>query len=139
MIPLEFLQPQNERLKRIAKSLDLEAIKELFSDWMTLQKWGDMKALFEVWITCYDKNGKLNKPDLDLFNHSLRANLMMKAKPADMVQLIEDIQGIGMKVNTASYNLVLKAMHQEGDIIGAVNLLDWYAFLCFLCVSWCVF
>lgn len=112
------------RLQRIAVSLDLEAIKGLFADWMTLQKWGDMILVYEYWFDCYDKNGIKNMPDLGLFNHYLRANLMMKASQNDMLELISKMEDYGMKANTASYNLVLKAIHENGKVDDAVQFLD---------------
>lgn len=107
-------------------------MKELFANWMTLQKWGDMKFVFEHWLSCYDKNGNLNMPDLGLFNQYLRANLMMKMSPGDMLELVAKMEECNLKPNTASYNLVLKAMHETKDIDAAVQFLDRYAFLCFL-------
>ncbi|KAL8104570.1 hypothetical protein AgCh_028690 [Apium graveolens] len=130
LIPLEFLQSRVERLRIMAHTLDLEGIKELFADWMTLKKWDDMKFVFDVWIESYDKNGKLNQPDLDLFNHILRALLMMNETPSKMLQWIQNVQGLGlMKVNTASYNLVLKAMREQRKVDDAVKLLDWMIML----------
>lgn len=126
LVPLDFLQTKNVRLQIIAKKSDLESIKELFADWMTMLKWGDMKLVFEHWIECFDENGKKNMPDVNLYNHYLRANLMAKATPGQMLDMVADMQGFGISPNTASLNLVLKAMHEYKEINAAVKLLDRY-------------
>lgn len=114
------------RFKRIALSLDLEALKEIFATWTTLQKWDDVKLLYDIWLTCYDKNGKQNVPDLGLFNNYLRANLMSNASPVSMRELASTFEAYGRKLNTASHNLILEAMlkSRDGDIDHALNYLD---------------
>lgn len=132
LVSYELLKAHDDRLKGIARSLDLEAMKELFADWMTLQKWVDMKVVFQYWVSGYDRNGKSNKPDLDLFNHYLRANLMTKVSPDDMLNLAAGMsEEYKLNPNTASYNLVLKAMHESKEIDAALRTLDLYAFMCF--------
>ncbi|KAL1806278.1 hypothetical protein ACET3Z_029346 [Daucus carota] len=124
LVPLDFLQTHVVKLVRIAESLDLESIKELFADWMTLQKWHDMKKVFEHWSSCYDKNGKLNKPDVGLYNHYLRANLMLKASPSQLLELVSGMESLGIHPNTASFNLILKTMYLYKEVDTAVQLLD---------------
>ncbi|XP_063939654.1 pentatricopeptide repeat-containing protein At1g26460, mitochondrial isoform X2 [Daucus carota subsp. sativus] len=116
LVPLDFLQTHVVKLERIAESLDLESIKELFADWMTLQKWHDMKKVFEHWSSCYDKNGKLNKPDVGLYNHYLKANLMLKASPSQLLELVSGMESLG--------NLILKTMYLYKEVDTAVQLLD---------------
>ncbi|KAK1379475.1 Pentatricopeptide repeat-containing protein [Heracleum sosnowskyi] len=124
LVPLEFVKPRELMLKEMAESLDLEGIKEMFADWMTMQRWDDMIDMFEVWVSGYDKNGNPKKPDLDLFNHYLRANLMKRKSPDRMLDLLMMIQGYNLKANTASFNLILKSMHEHRERDAAVNLLD---------------
>ncbi|KAL4587029.1 hypothetical protein LXL04_011678 [Taraxacum kok-saghyz] len=45
------------------QTLDGDAIMNVFADWMTSQRWSDIKQLFEFWIRSLDNNGKPNKPD----------------------------------------------------------------------------
>jgi hypothetical protein len=91
---------------------------------MTSQRWGDMKQLFEFWIRSLDKNGKPNKPDVNLYNHYLRANLMNGASPIEMLDLVLRMEDSGITPNTASFNLVLKAMHQGRETEAAEKLLE---------------
>lgn len=83
-----------------------------------------MKDLFEAWVRSLDKNGKPNKPDVNLFNHYLRANLMMGASAADLLDLLAQMEHFNISQNTASFNLVLKAMHQAGETLAAEKLLE---------------
>ncbi|KAJ0512050.1 hypothetical protein HanIR_Chr11g0558891 [Helianthus annuus] len=48
----------------------------LFTGWMMSQRWPNMKQLFEFWIRPYNE-GKPSKPNVSLYNHYLRANLML--------------------------------------------------------------
>lgn len=83
-----------------------------------------MKQLFEFWVRSLDKNGKPNKPDVNLYNHYLRANLMMGAAAGDMLDLVALMDDFSVAPNTASYNLVLKAMHQARETEAAQKLLE---------------
>ncbi|ONM59420.1 Pentatricopeptide repeat-containing protein mitochondrial [Zea mays] len=62
---------------------DAAGLKETFAKYMAEQRWEDMKLLFDHWVRSLDAaTGKPNHPDVDLFNHYLRANLMTGAKRA---------------------------------------------------------
>ncbi|KAL5061625.1 hypothetical protein RYX36_023362 [Vicia faba] len=54
------------------------------------QQWHDMNDLFEAWVRSLDKNGKPNKPDVNLFNHYLRENLMIGVFADDLLDLATD-------------------------------------------------
>lgn len=100
-----------------------------------------MKALFEFWIRSLDKNGKPNKPDVSLYNHYLRANLMMDAGAADLLDLVAQIEDFAIVPNTASFNLVLKAMYQARETEAAEKLLQRLVFCSisfFLCFGKCI-
>ncbi|KAJ0095823.1 hypothetical protein Patl1_16671 [Pistacia atlantica] len=88
------------------------------------QKWSDMKQLFEFWIRNLDKNGKPNKPDVNLYNHYLRANLMIGASAGDLLDLVAQMEDYAILPNTASFNLVLKAMYQARETEAAQKLLQ---------------
>lgn len=83
-----------------------------------------MKQLFEFWIRALDKNGKPNKPNADLYNHYLRANLMIGASAGELLDLVSQMDDYGIMPNTASFNLVLKAMHKANETLAAEKLLE---------------
>lgn len=87
-----------------------------------------MKQLFEFWIRSLDKNGKPNKPDVNLYNHYLRANLMIGASAGELLDLVAQIEDYGITPNTASFNLVLKAMYQANEIDAAQKLIERFGF-----------
>lgn len=91
---------------------------------MTSQRWSDIKQLFEFWIRSLDTNGKPNKPDVNLYNHYLRANLMIGATAGDLLDLVARMEEYALMPNTASFNLVLKAMHQARETEAAEKLLQ---------------
>ncbi|XP_009624795.1 pentatricopeptide repeat-containing protein At1g26460, mitochondrial [Nicotiana tomentosiformis] len=129
VVPLPFLrQSPAARIQAISQTLDVQGLMNLFADWMTTQRWEDMKQLFELWIRSLDRNGKPNKPDANLFNHYLRANLMMGATADDLLGLASQMEEYGLVANTASHNLILKAMYQSGEPLSwvdkAVKLLE---------------
>lgn len=47
-----------------------------------------LKEMFEAWVRSLDKNGKPNKPDANLFNHYLRANIIIGAYVSDLLGLL---------------------------------------------------
>nr|CAN66150.1 hypothetical protein VITISV_031508 [Vitis vinifera] len=105
IIPLGFLhQSSSSRL-----------LMNVFADWMTSQQWVDMNQLFEFWIWSLDKNGKPNKPDVNLYNHYLRAKLMIGASAGELLDLVAQMEDYAIIPNTASFNLVLKAMYQARE------------------------
>ncbi|GAA0168668.1 hypothetical protein LIER_43823 [Lithospermum erythrorhizon] len=111
-------------IQSTAQTSDAASLMNLFADWMTSQRWNDMKNMFEVWIRSLDKNGKPYKPDVGLYNHYLRANLMIGASAGVMLDLVEGMEGFGIVPNTASFNLVLKAMAQGRETKAADKLLE---------------
>uniref|UniRef100_A0ACD5YZT0 Uncharacterized protein n=2 Tax=Avena sativa TaxID=4498 RepID=A0ACD5YZT0_AVESA len=84
-----------------------------------------MKQLFESWVRSLDAGtGKPNRPDVDLFNHHLRANLMSGAQPVEMLDLADQMREFQITPNTASYNLVLKSMVKAREYEGGEKLVD---------------
>ncbi|PQP92671.1 pentatricopeptide repeat-containing protein [Prunus yedoensis var. nudiflora] len=125
LLPIGFLnQSPSSRIHALSQTLDVQSLMNVFADWMTSQRWADMKQLFEFWIRSLDKNGKPNKPDVNLYNHYLRANLMTGASPGHMLDLVGHMEDYGVMPNTASFNLVLKSMHQARETDAAEKLLE---------------
>ncbi|CAL9072063.1 unnamed protein product [Musa textilis] len=112
------------RMMAFSQTLDVSSLMNVFADWMTSQRWSDVKQLFEFWIRSLDASGKPNKPDVHLFNHYLRANLMMNATAGELLDLVAQMQEYQIAPNTASYNLVLKAMFQARESEAAEKLVD---------------
>lgn len=83
-----------------------------------------MIELFEAWIRSLDKNGKPNRPDVLLYNHYLRACLMGGASAADLLDLVSKMDDFAIEPNTASFNLVLKAMHRAMETDAAQKLIE---------------
>ncbi|KAF8103865.1 hypothetical protein N665_0183s0041 [Sinapis alba] len=125
LVPMGFLnQAPAARIRALSETLDMSSLLNMFAEWTASQRWSDMKQLFEFWVRSLDKNGKPNKPDVNLYNHYLRANLMMGASPSDMLDLVALMDDFSVAPNTASYNLVLKAMHQAKETEVAEKLLN---------------
>lgn len=122
--PAPYDQRSATRLQMFSQSLDLPNILNVFADWMTSQKWSDIKELFELWLRSLDHVGKPNKPDINLYNHYLRANLMIGASAGELLDLVTTMDDYGTVPNTASFNLVLKAMYQARESDAAVKLID---------------
>ncbi|KAI3976741.1 hypothetical protein MKX01_008599 [Papaver californicum] len=112
------------KLQSYAETLDGTQILNVFAEWMTSQRWNDMIQLFEIWVTCLDSNGKFNKPDVNLYNHYLRANLMAGASAGDLLDLVSKMDAYEVLPSTASFNIVLKAMYQAGEAEAAEKLLQ---------------
>ncbi|XP_038977817.1 pentatricopeptide repeat-containing protein At1g26460, mitochondrial-like [Phoenix dactylifera] len=112
------------RIMAYSQTLDMASLMNVFADWMTSQRWSDLKQLFEFWIRSLDATGKPNKPDVHLYNHYLRANLMMGATAGELLDLVAQMQEYQIAPNTASYNLVLKAMFQARESEAAEKLVD---------------
>ncbi|XP_058070363.1 pentatricopeptide repeat-containing protein At1g26460, mitochondrial [Magnolia sinica] len=121
IVPLGF---PSLTIQSLSQTLDVASLMNVFADWMTSQRWADLKQLFEFWIRSLDKNGKPNKPDVNLYNHYLRANLMIGASAGELLDLVAQMEDYGIGPNTASYNLVLKAMYQARENEAAEKLLD---------------
>lgn len=122
---LGFLQHSHvARVQMLSQSLDAQSMMNQFADWMTSQRWEDMKQLFEFWIRSLDSNGKPNIPDVNLYNHYLRANLMIGASAGELLDLVAQMDDYGVLPNTASYNLVLKAMQTSRETVAAEKLLE---------------
>lgn len=81
-----------------------------------------MNQLFEFWIRSLDKMGKPNKPDVNLYNHYLRAKLMIGASTGELLDLVQQMEDYAIAPNTASFNLILKAMHQARESEAAEKL-----------------
>ncbi|XVF85823.1 hypothetical protein PTKIN_Ptkin17bG0148600 [Pterospermum kingtungense] len=125
LIPLGFLsQTPAHRIQYLSQTLDANALKNHFADLMTQQQWNDVKQLFEFWVQSLDKNGKPKKPDVNLYNHYLRANLMMGASAGDLLDLLAQMDDFAIVPNTAAFNLVLKAMSQAKEAEAAQKLLE---------------
>lgn len=122
--PAPYDERSATRLQMFSQSLDLPNILNVFADWMTSQKWSDIKELFELWLRSLDQAGKPNKPDINLYNHYLRANLMIGASAGELLDLVAQMGDYGILPNTASFNLVLKAMYQARESDAAVKLIE---------------
>lgn len=123
LIPSGFAN-SSSKIEALAQTLDNDAIINVFADWMTSQRWLDVKHLFEYWIRSLDSNGKPNKPDVNLYNHYLRANLMVGVSAGELLDLVAQMEDYLVVPNTASFNLVLKAMYQARESEAAVKLID---------------
>ncbi|XP_042498555.1 pentatricopeptide repeat-containing protein At1g26460, mitochondrial-like [Macadamia integrifolia] len=125
LVPLGFAQASPSfRIQSLSNTLDVPSLMNVFADWMTSQRWADMKQLFEFWIRSLDQNGKPNRPDVNLYNHYLRANLMIGASAAELLDLVAQMEDYGITPNTASFNLVLKALYQSRETEAAGKLLE---------------
>ncbi|KAH0464348.1 hypothetical protein IEQ34_007134 [Dendrobium chrysotoxum] len=123
LVPVGF-DHSSARIMAFSQTLDLASLMSVFADWMLSQRWSDLKQLFEFWIRSLDASGKPNRPDVNLYNHYLRANLMMGASAGELLDLVAQMQEYEISPNTASYNLVLKAMYQAREYEAAAKLLD---------------
>ncbi|KAF3945281.1 hypothetical protein CMV_028340 [Castanea mollissima] len=125
LMPLGFLaQSPNSRIQALSQTLDVESMMNVFTDWIASQRWGEMKQLFEFWIRSLDRAGKPNKPDVGLYNNYLRANLMTNASAAELLDLVAQMEDYDVVPNTASFNLVLKAMYKAKETVAATKLLE---------------
>ncbi|KAI4387530.1 hypothetical protein MLD38_005356 [Melastoma candidum] len=114
----------NSRIQSLSQSLNAASLMNVFADWMTSQRWLDIKQLFEFWVRTLDHSGKPNRPDAAVYNHYLRANLMTGASAGELLDLVAQMEEYSIQPNTASFNLVLKAMHQAGENEAAQKLLE---------------
>ncbi|KAL8533652.1 hypothetical protein ACS0TY_009886 [Phlomoides rotata] len=112
------------QLQSLSQMLDANGLMDQFAQWMTLKRWADVKQLFELWIKCLDNHGKPNKPDVNLYNQYLQANLKMRATAGQLLDLIMQMDDFGIVPNTASFNIVLKAMQQAGEFVAAEKLIE---------------
>lgn len=113
-----------DQMRALSRKLDAEALTGQFSRWMASKRWADVKQLFEFWIRALDASGNPNVPDVNLYNFYLQANLMVGASPAELIDLVERMDYYGISPNTASFNLVLKAMQQAGETKAAETLIE---------------
>ncbi|KAL2349167.1 hypothetical protein Fmac_003167 [Flemingia macrophylla] len=112
-------------LRRTAsESPDAGALLDAFGACIASQRWDEVRDQFETWVRSLDKHGKPNHPDVNLFNHYLRANLMLGASAADLLHLLSQMPHFNVAPNTASYNLVLKAMCHSNETLAADKLLQ---------------
>lgn len=80
------------KMASFSQTLDAASLMDVFADWMTSKRWSDLKQLFEFWVKSLDASGKPNKPDVNLFNHYLRANLMMGATAGELLDLLVEME-----------------------------------------------
>lgn len=106
-----------------AQKKDVDSLLNLFADWVTAKRWGDVKELFELWIKSLDAHGKPNKPNVQLFNHYLRAHFMDGTTAAGLLDVVSLMEDFAVEPNTASFNLVLKAM-QAREFEAAEKLVE---------------
>ncbi|XP_021756919.1 pentatricopeptide repeat-containing protein At1g26460, mitochondrial-like [Chenopodium quinoa] len=119
-----FYQSPAALMQAAAQKKDANSLLNLFADWVTAKRWRDIKHLFELWIKSLDVNGKPNKPNVQLFNHYLRAHFSDGATAADLLDVVSLMEGFAVEPNTASFNLVLKAMHQAREYEAAEKLIE---------------
>jgi hypothetical protein len=100
-----------------SETLDLSGLMNLFADYIASQRWKDIESVFEYWVRSLDGFGKPNKPDVNLFNHYLRAKLMLGTDSAQLLDLVQEMQEFGVLPNTASFNLVFESMVKELESI----------------------
>uniref|UniRef100_A0A453B5N3 PROP1-like PPR domain-containing protein n=1 Tax=Aegilops tauschii subsp. strangulata TaxID=200361 RepID=A0A453B5N3_AEGTS len=125
LLPAVVAFPDGHRMAAFSAARSAADLKETFAAWMTEQHWEDMKQLFESWVRSLDAaTGKPNRPDVDLFNHYLRANLMSGALPHEMLDLADQMREFDLAPNTASYNLVLKTMVKAREVEGAEKIVE---------------
>ncbi|KAJ0973889.1 hypothetical protein J5N97_015854 [Dioscorea zingiberensis] len=124
LVPAGIRAQSSARLMAFSQTLDVASLMNIFAEWMASQRWSDLKQLFEFWIRSLDATGKPNKPDVELYNHYLRANLMTGASAGELLDLVAQMQEYQIMPNTASYNLVLKAMYQARECEAAEKLID---------------
>ncbi|KAL5723123.1 hypothetical protein ACHQM5_006557 [Ranunculus cassubicifolius] len=125
LVPLIFNQhTPAARIQALSQTLDSTAISSVLGDWMASNRWMDMIQLFEFWIKCLDRNGKPNKPDVGLFNQYLRAHLMSGMSAGELIDQLKHMELLQIVPNTASFNLVLKAMYAENETVAAQKLLE---------------
>ncbi|GFP87314.1 pentatricopeptide repeat-containing protein at1g26460 mitochondrial [Phtheirospermum japonicum] len=117
-------QSHASRIQLLSQSLDAESLNNQFASWTTSNRWDDMKQLFEFWIRSLDNNGKPNTPDVDLYNVYLRANLMIGASVGELLDLVAQMEEYAIFPNSASYNIVLKAMHRDRETLAAQKLIE---------------
>ncbi|XP_051146300.1 pentatricopeptide repeat-containing protein At1g26460, mitochondrial-like [Andrographis paniculata] len=113
-----------ERMRLMARTLDAKGLTDRFAGWMAEQRWADVKQLFEFWIRGTDANGKPNKPDVKVYNYYLQANFLVGASSSELLDFVAQMDGFGVSPNTASFNLVLRAMHQAGETAAAEKLIE---------------
>ncbi|KAL0420879.1 UNVERIFIED_CONTAM: Pentatricopeptide repeat-containing protein, mitochondrial [Sesamum latifolium] len=124
-VSLGFLRlDSTAQIQSLSQMLDAKSLMDQFADWMTLKRWAHVKQLFELWIRSLDNSGKPNKPDVNLYNHYLRANLMMGTSAGELLDLVAQMDDYGIMPNTASFNLVLMAMEQAGETQAAEKLIE---------------
>ncbi|KAM0899531.1 hypothetical protein ACQ4PT_021214 [Festuca glaucescens] len=70
------------------------------------------------------RHGQPNRPDVDLFNHYLCADVMSGALPHEMLDLVDQMREFKITPNTASFNLVVKSMAKAREVDGGERLVD---------------
>ncbi|XP_010680709.2 pentatricopeptide repeat-containing protein At1g26460, mitochondrial [Beta vulgaris subsp. vulgaris] len=124
LIPTGFLYQNPSQMQLLAQKKDANSLMNLFADWMTSRRWADVKQVFESWIKTLDVNGKPNKPNVQLFNHYLRAHFMDGTSARELLDVVCLMEEFAIEPNTASFNLVLKAMQRAREADAAEKLLQ---------------
>ncbi|XP_078430211.1 tetratricopeptide repeat (TPR)-like superfamily protein [Wolffia australiana] len=112
------------KIHAFSQTLETEGLMNVYSDWTATGRWSEMRHLFEHWVRSLDANGKPNRPNVDLFNHYLWANHMLDSTAGELLDLVAQMEEYEISPNTASYNIVLKAMHKAQESEAAQKLLD---------------
>ncbi|KAG2702497.1 hypothetical protein I3760_06G092500 [Carya illinoinensis] len=101
--------PNSFQTKAPSQTHYVHGLMNVFADWIISQRWDNMN--------------KPNKPDVNLYNHYLTANLMTDAMSAKLLDLVAQMEDYVVLPNMASFNLVLKAMHKAKETVAAIKLL----------------
>lgn len=96
----------------------------LFGKKTAAGEWGDLKGLFEGWVRELDRDGKPNRPTVEMWNHYLWANLMSGASAADLLDVVAQMEDYAVEPNTASFNVVLRALFMAVEAEAAEKLLQ---------------
>ncbi|KAL9246333.1 hypothetical protein vseg_019880 [Gypsophila vaccaria] len=104
LVPLRRAPPSSSPSKTMAEMLNS------FAENAASQHWTEIKDSFERWISSLDSSGRPNRPNVELFNLYLRADLMCGANGTELLQVVDQMELYAVVPNTASFNLVLKAL-----------------------------
>ncbi|GER31850.1 pentatricopeptide repeat-containing protein [Striga asiatica] len=133
-ISLGFLRMNSRaEVQMMSQTFNTKDLMDQFAKWMTSLRWADVKELFELWVKALDSSGKPNKPDVNIYNQYLQANLLLGASVSEMLNLVAQMDDYGLLPNTASFNLVLKAMLQAGTSQAAETLIQSFVGDIFFC------
>ncbi|GAB2234225.1 hypothetical protein Drorol1_Dr00003468 [Drosera rotundifolia] len=106
------------------EAVDAAEMLNLFGKKTAAGEWGDLKGLFEGWVRELDRDGKPNRPTVEMWNHYLWANLMRGASAADLLDVVAQMEDYAVEPNTASFNVVLRALFMAVEAEAAEKLLQ---------------